>query len=39
MNLLRNILTWTLAISIFLVCLPFMLMNRLLGLDEDEEED
>jgi hypothetical protein len=39
MILIRNILTWTLAITIFLVCLPFVLMNKLLGLDEDEEED
>jgi hypothetical protein len=37
MILLRNILTWTLAITIFLVCLPFVLMNRLLGLDEEED--
>jgi hypothetical protein len=39
MILIRNILTWTLAITIFLVCLPFVLMNKLLGLDEEEEED
>jgi hypothetical protein len=37
MNFLRNILTWTLAIIIFLVCLPFVLMNKLLGLDEEED--
>ena len=36
MNILRNILTWTLAITIFLVCLPFVLMNRLLGFDNEE---
>jgi hypothetical protein len=37
MTILRNILTWTLAITIFLVCLPFVLMNKLLGLEEDED--
>jgi hypothetical protein len=37
MILIRNILTWTLAITIFLVCLPFVLMNKLLGLEEDED--
>jgi len=37
MNILRNILTWTLAITIFLVCLPFLLMNKLLGFDEEED--
>lgn len=37
MNLIRNTLTWTLAITIFLVCLPFVLMNKLLGFDEEED--